>query len=173
MNTCSDIHITRQRSAILDAQCNDAYSTCIYALILMKIAHSCVEADAEERTLLAFDGWYPKWLYAEEERQRGDELLKKSFYFYFLCIQKLFLLLHTIQIGPLMADGLPWRCFSFFSEPRQWYLLGSQWDSHKPPEFYLKYLKLCSEDEQSFNGDGTTWGKWLMTKFSFWGGVTL
>uniref|UniRef100_A0A673LTX1 Phosphoinositide phospholipase C n=1 Tax=Sinocyclocheilus rhinocerous TaxID=307959 RepID=A0A673LTX1_9TELE len=35
-------------------------------------------------------------------------------------------------------------------------LLGSQWDSHKPPGFHPKYLKLCSEDEQSF-----------------WGGVTL
>ncbi len=60
----------RQRNAILDIthrtqvvyallyplQCKDAYSTCIYTLILMKISHPCVEADAEERTLLAFDG---------------------------------------------------------------------------------------------------------------------
>ncbi len=67
-----------------------------------------------------------------------------------LCIQKVFLLLHKIQIEPLMSDGLPWRCFSFFSGPRQCYLLGRQWDSHKPPGFYLKYLKLCSKDEQSF-----------------------
>ncbi len=27
---------------------------------------------------------------------------------------------------------------------------GSQWDSHKPPGFHPKYLKLCSKDEQSF-----------------------
>ncbi len=28
--------------------------------------------------------------------------------------------------------------------------------SHKPPGFHPKYLKLCSEDEQSFYGFGTT-----------------
>ncbi len=37
---------------------------------------------------------------------------------------------------------------------------------------FLNYLKLCFEDELSFCGFGTTWGKWLMTKFSFWDGVT-
>ncbi len=31
-------------------------------------------------------------------------------------------------------------------------------DSHKPPGFYQKYLKLCSEDEQSFYGVGMTCG---------------
>ncbi len=36
----------------------------------MKIAYPCVEADAEERTLLAFDRYYPKWHYADEERRR-------------------------------------------------------------------------------------------------------
>ncbi len=61
-----------------------------------------------------------------------------------------------IQIEPLMADGVSWRCFSYFSEPRQCYLLGSQRNRHKPPGFYLKYLKLCSEDEQSYYGVGTT-----------------
>ncbi len=58
-----------QRSAILDIthqthaayallhppQHKDAYSTCIYALIWMKITHLCVEADAEERTLRVLD----------------------------------------------------------------------------------------------------------------------
>ncbi len=31
-------------------------------------------------------------------------------------------------------------------------------ESHKPPGFYLKYLKLCFEDEQSFCGVGKTCG---------------
>ncbi len=57
-----------------------------------------------------------------------------------------------IQIGPLMADGLSWRCFLYFFVPWQCNLLGSQWDSHKPPSFHLKYLKLCSEDRRSFTG---------------------
>ncbi len=71
-------------------------------------------------------------------------------------LNKVFSLLHKVQIEPLMADGL--FCLSYFSVPWQCYLLGSQWDSHKPPGFHLKYLKLCSEDERSFYGFGTTWG---------------
>ncbi len=43
-----------------------------------------------------------------------------------------------------------------------------------PPGFHPKYHKFCSEDERSFYGFGTIWGgKWLMTKFAFWGGVSL
>ncbi len=83
---------------------------------------------------------------------------KKGRYFYFFCIEKVFSSLHKIQIEPLMADGLPWPCFSFFSGLQPCYLLGSQRDNHKPPGFYLKYLKLCSEDELSFYGVGTTCG---------------
>ncbi len=78
---------------------------------------------------------------------RGDELLNKLLLFYFFCIQKVFSSLHKIQIEPLMADGLFWRCLSYFSGPWLCYLLGSQWDSYKPPGFHPKYLQLCSEDE--------------------------
>ncbi len=50
-------HRTQAAYALLHLpQRKDAYSTCIYALIWMKIAHRCVEAHAEECTLLAFDG---------------------------------------------------------------------------------------------------------------------
>ncbi len=63
-------------------------------------------------------------------------------------IQKVFLSLHNVMIDPLMADGVSWRCCSYFSGPWQCNLLGSQWDSHKPPGFHPKYLKLCSEDEK-------------------------
>ncbi len=87
---------------------------------------------------------------------RRDDLLKKSFLIFFAYKKYS---RHFIKlIEPLMADRLPWRWFSYFSGPRQCYLLGSQWDSHKPPGFYLKYLKLCSKDEQSFSGAGTTCG---------------
>ncbi len=87
------------------------------------------------------------WVISKIERQRGDQLLKKSHYFYFLCIQKAFSSLHNSQIEALMSDGVSWRCFSYFSGPRQCSLLGSRWDRHKPPGFHPKYLKLCSEDE--------------------------
>ncbi len=100
-------------------------------------------------------------------------IVEWSHYLYFLCIQKVFSSLHNSQIKPLMADGLFWWCLSYFSGLWQCYLLGSQWDSHKPPGFHPKYLKLCSKDERSFDGFGTTWGLWLMIQFSFWSGVTL
>ncbi len=49
--------------------------------------------------------------------------------------------------------------YNYTEYNQQWnVLLGSQWDSKKPPGFYPKYLKLCSEDERSFYGFGTTWG---------------
>ncbi len=86
----------------------------------------------------------------QTERRR---IVEKSRYFYFLCVQKVLSSHHKIHIETLMMDGLSWRCFSYFSGPRQCYL---QQDSHKPPVFHLKYLKLCSE--RSFYGFGTTWG---------------
>ncbi len=63
-------------------------------------------ADTEHRTLFAFSGYSPKWCYGDAERQRGDELLNKCRYFYFIFVQKVFLSLHKIQIELLMADGL-------------------------------------------------------------------
>ncbi len=122
----------------------------------------------QERMLYLSSVYSPKLCYAEPEETNCWIKL-----FCFLCTEKVFSSLHNIQIEPLMADGLFWWCFSYFSRPWQCYLFGSQWDSHKPPGFHPKYLKLCSEDERNFYGFGTTWGKWLMTKFSFWGGVSL
>ncbi len=69
--------------------------------------------------------------------------IKSLFLFYFRT--KIFSSLHNITIEPLMADGVSWRCFSYSSGPWQCNLLGSQWDSHKPPGFHPKYLKLCSK----------------------------
>ncbi len=63
--------------------------------------------------------------------------IKSLFLFYFRT-KILFSLLHQIQIEPLMADGVSWRCFSYFSGPWQWELLSSQWDSHKHPGFSSK-----------------------------------
>ncbi len=107
------------------------------------------------------------------ETERRRDVGKKSRYFYFLCIQKVFSSLHNITIDPLMADGVSWQCFSCFSGPWQYKLLGSQWDGHKTPSFHRNYLKLCSEDKlkllRVWNDMGV---KWIMTKKIFWGGVT-
>jgi len=90
-----------------------------------------------------------------------------------VCIQKVFSSLHNSQIEPLMTIlGLFWWCLSYFSGPWQCYLLGSQWDSHKPG-FHPKYLKLCPEDELGLYGlerHGVSQGglkDWCPAEFSF------
>ncbi len=80
-------------------------------------------ADTEEHKLLASNRYSPKWHYAEPEEMNGWIKLL----FCFLCAEKVFSSLHNIQIEPLMADGLFWWCFLYFSRRRQCYLLDSQW----------------------------------------------
>ncbi len=62
--------------------------------------------------------------------------------------------------------------FLYFSGPRQCNLLGSQWDSHKPPGFHPK-LNCVPKTNKAFTDLEQHGGKWIMVKFSFWGGVTL
>ncbi len=145
----------------------------------------CISLDTGMRLLLRFMLWFERKqrtlvarliqktvciLCPGDNLQNGATLTQKrsydalvlniSHYFSFLYVQKVFSSLHIVTIEPLMADGLPWQCFSYFSGSWQCKLLGSQWDSHnyKPPGLHPKYLKLCSEDERSFHGSGTTWG---------------
>ncbi len=111
------------------------------------------------------------WTHLQEVSRRRRKSWIKSI-FRFLCAQNVFSSPHKIQIAHMMADGLFWQCLSYFYGPWQCNLLCSQWDSHKPPGFHLKYLKLWSEDERSFYGLERHGDKWLMTKFTFWGGVS-
>ncbi len=111
----------------------------------------------------ASSGYSPKCRYADAEE---TNLLNKVVFFFF--VLKVFSSLHNIQINPLMvmADGVFWQCFSYFSGPWHCNLLGSKWDSHKPPGFHPKYLKLCSKTNKAFMGLERHGGKWLMTQFS-------
>ncbi len=92
------------------------------------------------RSLRPADIGGPKWCYGDADETNC--WIKSLFYknIFVFIIQKVFSSLHKVQIEPRMADGLFWRCLSYFSGPRQCYLLGSQWDSHKPPGFHPKYL---------------------------------
>ncbi len=130
-------------------------------------------ADTEERTLLASSGYSPKWRYTESEETN-------------CWIKSLFLFsLHrkSVLIASLYSDWttdgrwtilmmlffLFWALTVLFT----WKSMGQSQTSRFSKylkNHFTKYLILCSEDEQSFYGFGTTWGKWLMT---FWGGVTL
>ncbi len=130
----------------------DKSSTFVYALIWMKTAYPCGAADTEQRTLLASSRYSLQNGATLNQRRRNT--------------------VHNITVEPLMADGLFWRCFSYFSGPRQCYLLGSQWDSHKPV-FIQNILNCVLKTNEDFMGLERHGGKWLMTAFSFWGGVTL
>ncbi len=57
----------------------------------------------------------------------------------------------TIQIEPLIADGLFWRCFSYFSVSWQRYLLGSQWDTNHPV-FIQNILNCVLKTNEAFTG---------------------
>ncbi len=70
-----------------------------------KTEHVCFAADTEHRTFCIqqiFSKMALRWL-------RWD-----SWYFYLFCVQKVFSSLHKVQIEPLMADGLFWRCLYTF-----------------------------------------------------------
>ncbi len=84
----------------------------------------------------------------------GDKLLNKVVIFVFFAYKKYFRRFIKFRLNHWWQMDY----FDNFSGPWQCYLFGSQWDSHKPPGFHPKYLKLCSEDEQSFYRFGTTWG---------------
>ncbi len=146
-----NIHWTQTAYAVLcQPHRTEMSSTFVYALIL------------NENSMSLWCGWHrtayaacvQRILSKMVLRWRRDELLNKVVIFAY----KVFSSLHNVTIEPLMADGVFWWCLSYFSVPWQCYLLGSQWDRHKPPGFHPKYLKLCSEDERSFYGYGTTWG---------------
>uniref|UniRef100_A0A8C2JG12 Bromodomain PHD finger transcription factor n=1 Tax=Cyprinus carpio TaxID=7962 RepID=A0A8C2JG12_CYPCA len=92
-------------------------------------------ADTEERTLLAFSRYSPKWHYGDAERHRGDKLLNKFVIF-----------------------------FAYKKYSRRFITLCLP--------VFIQNLKLCSEDEQSFFGFGTTWGYRLQTVRSL-AGVSL
>ncbi len=83
--------------------------------------------------------------------RRGDKLLNK--FIILVCIQKVFSSLHNIQIEPLMADGLFWRFFSYFSRPWQWNLVCS-----------LTNLQLSYQSNQSYFPDLT----WANLPFCSW-----
>ncbi len=118
---------------------------------------------------IASIGCSPKWRYADTERQRGEELLKKYCYFNFFAYKKYSHRFITLGLNHWWQMDYFDDVFYTYFVPWQCNLLGSQWDSqwdsHKLPGFHPKYLVIsCSEDERSFYWFG---------KLAFWGGVSL
>ncbi len=133
----------------------DRFSTFIYALIWMKTAYLC--GAAKQRTRFASSGYYPKWRYAG-----GDDLLNKVVIFVFFAYKKYsrsFTMLRLNHWWQMDYFGDVFHTFLGLDSVNYLAVNGTVTCLRIHP----KYLKLCSEDEWSFYGFGTTWGKWLMT----------
>ncbi len=146
---------------------------CIHSQKNIKNTYPYVTDDRELHTHFASIGCFPKWCYGDEERQRADKLLNKCRYFYFLCVHKIFLSLHKIQIEPLMADGLFWQCFYTFLCLDSVIYLAVNGTVTSLPVFIQNILNCVPGTNKAFTGLERHGGKWLMTKFAFRGGVSL
>ncbi len=93
---------------------------------------------------------YVQWIFSKMALcwRRGDKLLNKDYFFFF--IQKVFSSVHNIQIEPLMADGLFWRCLSYFSGSWQRYLVGSKWAVIRLPVFIQNILNRVLKMNKAF-----------------------
>ncbi len=127
----------------------------------------CLRFDLNENSVSVRCGWHRTAYAVCIQRilskmalrwRRGDKLLNKVIIFVFYVYKKYSRSFIKLRFWTTDGRWTIWRCLSYFSGPWQCNLLGSQWDSHKPPGFHPKYLKLCSEDDQSFYGYGTTLG---------------
>ncbi len=173
-----------QRSIILENICwtqaayaslcqphlTDTSSTFVYVLIWMKTAYPCGAADTEQPTQFASSGYSPKWRYADAEE---TNCWIKSFFGGVFCIQKVFSQLHNITVEPLMADGLFWQCFYTFLCLDSVNCLAVNGTVTSLLVFIQNILNCVPKTNKAFTGLERNWGKWLMTTFSFWGGVTL
>ncbi len=69
----------------------------------------------------------------------------------FITIKKI-IILHLflgVPAATVGGTGTPWHTRGY-APAWQWNLLGSQWDSQKPPGFHPKYLKLCLQFKKRF-----------------------
>ncbi len=93
--------------------------------------------------------WYSRECASKTDTEE-KKIVQWSHYFCFICAQKAYLLLHNITVEPLMSLLRFWAlnlsvALSFMQ-------------GHKALGFHQKYLNLCSEDERTSYGFGTTWG---------------
>ncbi len=85
-------------------------------------------------------------------------IVEYSHYFCFISVQTVFSSLHSGQIEPPMAAGVPWRCFSYFPGPWQCNLLGS----YCAIIFIQNILYCVPMTNKAFMGSERHGGKWKM-----------
>ncbi len=78
------------------------------------------------------------------------------------CIQQVFSSLHKIQIEPLMADGLFWRCFYTFLDLNSGIYLAVDGTVTSLPVFIWNILNCVPKTNQAFMELERHAGKWIM-----------
>ncbi len=146
-------HRTQTAYALLyPPQRKDAYSMCIYTLIWIKIAHPCVDAVRCLRSMGNIQNGT-----TVTRRDREETICWKKLFLFSLRTKSILIASYNSY---WTTDGrwttlamlfiLFWTSTVLFT----WRSMGQSQASR----FYLKYLKLCSEDKRSFYGVGTTCG---------------
>ncbi len=139
----------------------------IHALIWTKTAYPCGAANTEQHMLFAFSGYSPKWRYG------GDELLNKVVIFVFFAYKKYSRSFITLRLNH-------WWQMDYFDDVFHTFLgldsviyLAVNGTVTSLLVFIQNILNCVPKTNKAFTGLEQHGGKWLMTKFSFWGGVSL
>jgi len=146
---------------------------CIYALVWMKTAHRRNAADTEERTLPAYCSELPKWCYADLERHRGEELLNKVIIFVFFVYKKYYCRFIKLRLNHWWQMDYSDDAFHTFLDLDTVIYLAVYGTISSLPVFIQNILNCVPKTNEAFTGLERHGGKWIMTKFSFCGGVNL
>ncbi len=142
------------------------FSTFIYGLIWTKTAYPCCEADTEQRMLCMLSKMALQW-------RGGDKLFNKVVIFVFFAFKK-----YSRSFIMLWLNH--WWQMDYFDDVFHTFLgldsviyLTVNGSVTSLPVFIQNILNYVPKTNKAFMGLERHGGKWLMTKFSFWGGVTL
>ncbi len=134
-------------------QCKDAFSTYIYALIWMKMANPCVEADAEVCV---------GWVICKMALQEREDCIFFAYKKYSRRFIK-FRLNHWWQVD------FPGDAFHYFLDLNRGFYLAVNGTILSLPIFLLNILNCVLKTNKAFMELKRHAGKWKTT-FSFWGG---
>ncbi len=146
----------------------DTTSTFVYALIWMKTAYPCGAADTEEHTQFVSSRYSPKSCYADAE----ETCWIKCFLFFF-SYKKYSHRFTTFRLNHWCQTDYSDDVFDTFLCLDSVNCLAVSGTVTNLPVYIQNILNCVLKTNKAFTGLERHGGKWLMTKCSFWGGVTL
>ena len=127
----------------------------------------------EERTPSAYSSELPKWHYADLERHRGEELLNQVIIFVFFVYKKYSRRFITLQLNHWWQMDYSDDAFHTFLDLDTVIYLAVYGTVTDLPVFIQNILNCVPKTNEAFTCLEQHGGKWIMTKFSFWDGVSL